>query len=40
MDGESDQFYALNPNVVMIVGRKAEMDPNAQFEAKYMTPAA
>ena len=30
----------LKPNVVMIVGRNAEIDPNAQLDAKYMTPAA
>ena len=31
---------ALKPKVVMMVGRKADIEPKAQFEAKYMTPAA
>ena len=35
-----DRQDALNPNVVMIVGKNPAMDAAAQFAAKYITPAA
>ena len=38
--GDQIEMHALNPKVVIMVGRNAEIDARAQFAPKYITPAA